>query len=196
MSLKKNKIVNYGSLLSMTIFTVFLILNKETTVFYILYLFWCDELIRTLFDGFKYIFKKSNITDVSKYISIVKSRLFVLFIYLIFIIFFFGLKINWDDSDLIIDNLSVLFFKNSLFNFTIITFIIRELYFFINSKTELAAKSLFSGGIIILHISLVLGILFWFVSSQKIEFLKEYATIISMVPFLFLKLFFEIKLEG
>jgi hypothetical protein len=61
MGLKNNKVVNYGSLLSMTIITVFSIINKETTVFYILYLFWCDELIRTLSDGFKYVFKKSNL---------------------------------------------------------------------------------------------------------------------------------------
>jgi hypothetical protein len=195
MGLKNNKVVNYGSLLSMTIITVFSIINKETTVFYILYLFWCDELIRTLSDGFKYVFKKSNLVDVDNYLSNVKSRFFVLFVYLIFIIVFFGLKINWNDSDLVIDNLSVLFFKNRLFNVTIITFIIRELYFFVNNKPELESKSLFSGGIIILHISLVLGILFWFVSNQKIEFLKEYSTIMSIVPFLFLKIFFEIKLE-
>lgn len=177
----------------MTIITIISIFEKETTVFYILYLFWCDELIRTLSDGCNYIFRKKSIQNSIKYISNVKSRFFLLFVYLVFLIVVFGLMMDWKNSDLIIHNLSVLFLKNTFFNFTIITFVLREIYFFMHNKTQLEAKSLFSSGIIILHISIVLGILFWAISTQKVEIFKEYATIISIVPFLILKLFFEIK---
>lgn len=196
MNLKSNKIVNYGSLLSMTLFTVFSIIEKQTTVFYILYLFWCDEFLRTFFDGLNYFFRKKNIENLSKYLSNVKSRFFLLFVYVVFIVVIFGLVVDWKNADLIIDNLSVLFFKNSLFNFTIITFICRELYFFLYNTTQLQSKSVLSNGIIILHISLVLGLFGWFLSTQKIDLFKEYATLISIVPFLFLKVFFEIKSEN
>lgn len=196
MDLKMNKIVNYISLLGMTIFTVFSILDKTTTVFYIMFLFWCDELIKTLFDVFNYYFRKKNIEDAVKYISNVKSRFFLLAVYLIFIVVIFGLLIDWKNKDLIIENLMVLFFKNRLFNFTIIIFIIRELYFFYKNKKELESKTLFSNGILILHISIILGVLFWFISTRKIEFFKEYATIISIVPFLILKIIFELKAEN
>lgn len=196
MNLKSNKIVNYGSLLSMTIFTIFSIIEKQTTVFYILYLFWCDEFLRTFFDGLNYFFRKENIENLSKYLSNVKSRFFLLFVYVVFIVVIFGLVVDWKNADLIIDNLSVLFFKNSLFNFTMITFICRELYFFLYNTTQLQSKSVLSNGIIILHISLILGIFGWFLSTQKIDLFKEYATLISIVPFLFLKVFFEIKSEN
>lgn len=196
MNISSNKIINYASLFSMTLITVFSIINQETTVFYLLFLFWCDEFIRTLFDGFGYFFCKKNVDNASRYLSRVKSRYFLLFVYLIFIIIVFGLLIDWKNGDLVIDNLSILFFKNSLFNYTVLTFLVRESFLFFNNKNQLEAKSIVSKGIIILHISLVLGIFFWFISSQKLDFFKEYATLISIVPFLILKLYFEVKTQN
>ena len=195
MDLKTNKIVNYVSLLCMTIITFFSVLDRLTTVFYILFLFWCDEFVRTFFDLINYFFRKDNIDDVAKYLSNVKSRFFFLFVYLVFIIVFFGLILEWEKSDLVVENLSVLFFKNNLFNLTIIIFIIREFYFFQKYKIQLQSKTIVSNGIITLHISIVLGILFWFISTQKILLFKEYATVISIIPFLLLKIVFEIKSE-
>ena len=196
MNISSNKIINYASLFSMTLITVFSIINQETTVFYLLFLFWCDEFIRTLFDGFGYFFRKVTIKNLSNYLSNVKSRFFFLFVYLVFIVFIFGLIIDWKNGDLVIDNLSVLFFKNNLFNYTVLTFLVREIFLFFNNKNPLEAKSILSKGIIILHISLVLGIFFWFISSQKIDFFKEYAALISIVPFLILKLYFEVKTQN
>ena len=195
MSLKSNKIINYVSLLAMTLFTVYSILDKQFTVFYILFLFWCDEFVRTLFDLLNYFFRKNNIENLFVYLSNVKSRVFFLGVYLVFIIVVFGLIIDWNNTDLILQNLFVLFFKDWLFNLTILIFIIREFYFYQKNKSQLKPKHLFSNGIIILHVSILLGVLFWFISAQKIPFFKEYATVISIVPFLLLKIIFELKSE-
>jgi hypothetical protein len=180
----------------MTIITIMLLIKSQTTVFYILYLFWCDEFIRTIFDRFRYKFKKNQIEDLPQFLSNNKDRFFMLWIYFVFIIVFFGLVIDWKNSEIIGTNFSVFLFKNSFFNYSIITFLLREIYLFRNDKNILEPKNLVSNGIIILHISLIFGILFWFLSTKKFLFFQEYATLISIIPFLLLKIIFELKSEN
>ena len=180
----------------MTLITVFSIVNEQTTVFYILYLFWFDEFIRTFFDRLKYHFKKSQIQNLPEFLKSNKDRFFMLWIYFVFIIVFFGLIIDWKKYEIIGTNFSVLFFQNSFFNCSIATFLVRETYLFGNDKNIVESKNLLSNGIIILHISLIFGILFWFLSTKKFLFFQEYATLISIIPFLLLKIIFELKSEN
>lgn len=196
MLVKQNNLVNYLSLFLMTIITVFSIINKQTTVFYILYLFWFDELIRTVFDRLKFYFRKNQIEDLSVFLSDNNNRFFMLSVYLVFILVFFGLMMDWKHYEIIGNNFSVFFFQNSLFNSSLITFLFREYYLFKNNKAQLESKTLLSNGIIILHLSLIFGIFFWFISTKKILFFQEYATLISIIPFLLLKIIFEIKSEN
>lgn len=196
MNTKKDKIITYLSLFVMTIITIVSIVTEQSTVFYILYLFWFDEFIRTVFDRFRYYYKKDQIQNLTVFLSNNKQRFFLLSNYFIFIILIFGLVIDRKNFNLIGINLSILMFQNPLFNYTLISFMGREFYLYKNISNQLESKNLVSIGIIILHVSLVLGVLLWTFSSQKFQFFKEYAALISIIPFLLLKLIFEIKMEN
>lgn len=191
--LKYNRIAEYFSLFAMIMFTSIAIFYKNITVFYLLYLFWCDEFLKTIFDYLRFRFKNKTLENAPKYLSNTKSRLFLLMVYFVFIIVFFGLMLDWKNSDLILNNFEVFFFRNQLFNFSFITFLIREMYLFWNGVQTTTSHHILSQGIITLHISLVLGILFWFLVTKKIMMLEDYATIISIIPFLILKITFEVQ---
>lgn len=195
MTLKYNVIANYLSVFFMTILTIVSVVSNQTTVFYILYLFWCDEFIRTVFDRIKYHYKQNQIENPMEFLSNNKERFFMLFVYFVFITIVFGLVINWKNYDIVGANFTVFLFQNSFFNYTLITFILREAYLYRENNLALESKTLVSNGIIILHISLIFGILFWFLSTKKFHFFQEYATLISIIPFLVLKIIFEVKSE-
>lgn len=196
MVLNHNKIAQYLSLFAMTAFTVMSIVNKETSVFYIIYLFWCDEFLRTIFDRLKLRFNRSQIQDTKVFRSSIKSRFFMLFVYFIFIFVVFGLVMNSSEADLVLLNFEVFLFQNAVFNYTLMSFLLRELYLLLNPKNEIEPQHLLSNGLIILHLSIVLGIFAWFLSTEKFPFFESYATLISIIPFLLLKLVFEIKTEN
>ena len=181
------------SLALITAFTIVEIINKETTVFYIIYLFWFDEFIRTVFDRVAYRFKKENIENPIQFQQQNKERFFLLGVYFIFIVVLFGIIIDWKQMDLIGLNYSVLLFKNQIFNFSLLTIIVREIYLYQSKTDKILAKSVASNGIIILHISIVLGLLIWFLSTQKFQFMLDYSNVISIIPFLLLKIGFELK---
>lgn len=188
-----SKVATYLSLTAMIVFTVIELVNKQTSVFYILYLFWFDECIKTFFDRIKYQFKRNQIDNPLGFKANVKQRFFFLFVYFIFIVILFGLVMDRKDFDLIGINLTVLTFKNSFFNYSLLTFILRELYLYCNTSEKSEATSIVSNGVIILHISIILGIFIWFLSTRKFQLNPELANILVILPFLFLKLFFEIK---
>lgn len=195
MTIKPNILANNLSLFGMTIITLIAVYQKQTTVFYILYLFWCDELIRTIFDRFRYYFRKNQIQDLPLFYKDNKERFFMLFLYLIFIIVFFGFMLDRKDYSIVGNNIHVFLFQNTLFNVSVLTFLGREFYFYKTNNEILEPKNVWSKGILILHISIVLGVLFWALSTQKFQFFKEYAIVLSVVPFLVIKLLFELNSE-
>ncbi len=188
-----NKAAKYTSLFLFFVFTLIEVYYKQTSIFYILYLFWFDELIKTVFERITYMFKKEKIENPIQFLQNVKNKFFMLFVYFIFIVIIFGLVIDRNDFDLIGINLTVLAFQNIFFNFSIITFILRELYMYINTLKSNDDNYSVSNGIIILHISIILGIFSWFLLTKKLHVSMEFIGIISITPFLLLKAFFEIN---
>ncbi|MDP5105699.1 MAG: hypothetical protein NWQ31_05965 [Polaribacter sp.] len=187
---------SYVSLLFMTFFTLMTIVNNEISVFYMIYLFWFHEFIRTLISIAFYIFKRDKIADKQTYYATLKSKLFILCIYFIFIFIFFGLMLDWKNNELLFINLQVLMLQHTLFNLTLITFSLRELLLFFNDDLKNLNGNVFlSKGVIILHISIILGILIWgFLPKDWYE--NTNSNILSglvIAPFLLLKMFFEIK---
>ncbi|SFS42685.1 hypothetical protein [Lutibacter maritimus] len=196
MILKASVITNYVSLALMSTFTLMAVANNQISVFYIVYLFWFDEILRTVSKFVFYIFKKQFIQNQLVFISNIKSKFFLLFVYFVFIVIFFGFIIDWKNQDLILINFEVLLFQSSMFNFTLITFIVRELFLFFKNEYEtVSGNILLSKGIIVLHISIIIGMLIWgflpknFYENSNSNMLSA----IVIVPFLLLKLFFEIK---
>lgn len=196
MILKASVVTNYVSLALMSTFTLMAVANNQISVFYIVYLFWFDEILRTVSKFVFYIFKKQFIQNQLVFISNIKSKFFLLFVYFVFIVIFFGFIIDWKNQDLILINFEVLLFQSSMFNFTLITFIVRELFLFFKNEYEtVSGNILLSKGIIVLHISIIIGMLIWgflpknFYENSNSNMLSA----IVIVPFLLLKLFFEIQ---
>lgn len=187
------RLSKYLSLAAMILITLVAIYNKNITVFYIIYLFWWDEFLKTVFYRLRYHFKKNLFQNPVQVLNGIKSRLFFLFIYIVFIIVIFGLVINWKDHDLIIMNLEVLFFKNTFFNITLLPFLLREIAIYQIGSDQITFNTSLSKGVITLHISIVLGILLWFLVSKKFILFTDHAVIFSIIPFLLLKIFFEVK---
>lgn len=196
MILKASVVTNYVSLALMSTFTLMAVANNQISVFYIVYLFWFDEILRTVSKFVFYIFKKQFIQNQLVFISNIKSKFFLLFVYFVFIVIFFGFIIDWKNQDLILINFEVLLFQSSMFNFTLITFIVRELFLFFKNEYEtVTGNILLSKGIIVLHISIIIGMLIWgflpknFYENSNSNMLSA----IVIAPFLLLKLFFEIQ---
>lgn len=187
---------DYVSLLFMTFFTFLAIVNNEITVFYIIYLLWFHEFLRTIIRIAFYILKRSKIIDKQTYYTTLKGKLFILWIYFIFILIFFGLMLDWKNEDLIFINLQVLMLQHMLFNLTLVTFFIREMILFFNDDLRnINANVFLSKGIITLHISIILGILIWgFLPKNWYENTDSNLLAAAVIaPFLLLKLYFEVQ---
>jgi hypothetical protein len=188
-----------------TALTLTAIVTHEITIFYVVYVFWWDEVIKTVFDLIRFVVHKNQISDLRIYKLNVFGRIYMLSIYLVFIIVCFGMLIEWSVQDLLFKNVEVLLFKNIFFNMSLILFIGREGYVFANKrKSNIEARNIFSKGIITLHLSIILGVLFWAIASNKIgnylpDNLKQYSYIAAVTPFILIKLLFdwlELKEKG
>jgi len=191
-------IMDILSIVFFTALTVVAVLMKEITIFYVIYIFWWDELIKTSFDFLRYTFKTNQIEDPENLKVDIGVRFFMLFLYFVFIVICFGFIINWSSQDTISTNIEVLVFQNIYFNISLISFISREAYFYYkNLFTQVGLRNLMSGGILTLHISIILGLLMWGISTKKIVSLpldlESYSTILAIAPFFIVKILFQWK---
>lgn len=67
------------------IFTILGIFNGQVTVFYIIYLFWFQEFVRTIIDVVYVLFNKKRLEEKGAVVEIPISNFILLFIYLVFI---------------------------------------------------------------------------------------------------------------
>lgn len=184
-------------LIVFSVLTLIAIRDKEITMFYLIYLFWIDEFIKTVFDWINYLkFKTAYNLKAQK--PQIGNRFFLLIIYFIFIIVCFGFILGWRDTDTVLQNMEVLVFKNLFFNVTVVGFLLREIIQLYTNKNEkvFLPHGLFSKGLLTLHVSIILGMFVWALISGKLfDFnidMGEYTYILAIVPFIIIKLFFEV----
>lgn len=197
-------LIDVAALLLFTALTVAAVGIQEITIFYVIYVFWWDEIIKTGFDFLRSRFKKNEIKDLHAYKATISSRFFMLFIYIVFIIVCFGFIIEWNTRESIYKNAQILLFQNVYFNISILSFTARELYVYSNSAIIInTPRNTMSNGIITLHISIIFGLLLWAVASKRLGSLpvsiEEYSTALAIAPFLIIKFlfeWFEIKLKN
>lgn len=168
------------------------LINKEVSVFYIIYLFWFQEFIRTLFDV---IFLLKQAKTVNQKFEVLKSsfgNFFLLFIYFVFIVLIFGFMLNSNDSSLLGKNILVLFFKNWFFNINLILFSVEYFIFKHNQNTFQYPIVIFNRRHIILHLSIILGAIIQLILLPKWNFDKySIASFVVILPFLLLKFYFS-----
>lgn len=178
-------------LLLVIFFTVLGLLNKEVTVFYIIYLFWFQELIRTIIDRVVALRNRRVIPDAINNRVNQSGVFLLLFIYFVFILVFFGLMLNWRNQESLFLNLEVIFFKNWFFNgnliFFTITYSVNRYY----DKNEKIETHLFNPRQIILHVSIILGAIIQFFIVNKFNLDSFWGSLAVITPFLILKAFLD-----
>ncbi len=167
-------------------------LNGQTTVFYLIYFFWWNEVLRIIID--KLFYKRNpyaillNPNNVGIFASIIQMG-----IYFVFIVVFFGFLANWNNTELLMINMNILFFQNLFFNINLILVAAERIYL---HKFRLLLKvsfGSFTPNMIVLHISIILGavIMLFVVRNFPDVFTPTnfWGSVIIILPFLLLKLF-------
>lgn len=187
-------------------FAFYSLISENGNIFYIVYLFWFDELIRTIslyIQSKIYLRNNNNDTAFKTDFRFIKGRFFMLFIYSIFIVLVFGIFFNIFQKNLPIltENVLIVTFKNISFNICLMIAIVREIIT-IRANSKLISNykpdiQLMSTNIMTLHISIILGGLFWAFVNGKIGNYKLDLGIFQPyaigIPFFVIKLFFDIR---
>jgi hypothetical protein len=178
-------------ILTMLVITLLGIVQGQVTVFYIIYLFWFQELIRTLVDFVYLIWKKKTIREKFDFIKISFGSFFILFIYVVFIVLLFGFMLNWGNRDLIGKNILVLMFRNWYFNANMLLFLAEYIYFRSRADNTDLQMPLFSRRHIILHISIILGAFVQLAIAPKLNLENQWVSALTILPFLVLKIWID-----
>jgi hypothetical protein len=198
--LNKNRTAYVIDILTLLFFsglTIVAVAMHEITIFYLIYVFWWDEIIKTVSDLSRLILRKHEIEDREQFKNDIKTRFFMLFLYFVFIIICFCFMIEWNTQEGLYRNIEILLFKNVYFNISLLSFAAREIYVYSNKRLvkNNLARTVMSKGVITLHLSIILGILLWAVATKKLASLpfelQSYSTILAIVPFLTIKFLFE-----
>ena len=143
-----------NDLLLFTFITALAVVFGQTTIFYIIYFFWWTELIRILAVAFHRIGNKSRVENQEP-ISVF-GPLFMMAIYFVFIVVFFGIIANWGNEELTMVNMGILFFQNWFFNVNLIVLALEQ-FLFNGKHTSSMGMGPFTPPILVLHISIILG---------------------------------------
>lgn len=170
------------------------ILQGSTTVFYIVYLFWWQELLASILDGIFYYRWRTH-TPEYRGPNPFWARLFLLFIYFTFIIVLFGLMSSLHNDRVMALNIEVFVFRNWIFNISIIGILLNEFWMRKSLDTPPEIKfDPFGGRMIVLHISIILGGLVLMALSRQYPnlFSEEnlWGAVLTATPFLLLKAWF------
>lgn len=173
------------NVLVFTLLTVVSLLFAQTTIFYLIYFFWCNELINMIVDCIFYR-KYAAIVEIPSY-----SSFFVMAMYGVFIVVFFGLIANWKNTDLITVNLKILLFKNWFFNINLLFVLAERTYLHKTKQPILLSFGSFTANMTVLHISIILGglLMIFVVKKYPTVFTPDnlWGAVIIILPFLLLK---------
>ena len=183
--------------ITLTVITLLAVFKGQATVFYLVYLFWFQELIRTLIDLSINTFKANKIVDKIDVIRSTFFNFFLLFVYGIFIIVTFGLLLDFKNKELFKQNILVFFFRNWYFNINLILFSIQYIiYRYQSQKTEIAI-TVFNKRHIILHLSIILGAVIQMILVPRLPIDQNiWTSVLVIVPFLLLKIFLDRDYEN
>lgn len=175
---KAQKNINILFLLLFSAYAIYSIVYQNASIFFIVYLFWFDELIRSISMYIQVKMHKEDLRTVREFtkeqaLSNVKSRFFFLFVYSVFIVIIFGLFFHLakNNSDQLVRNIRIFLFRDIAFNICIMIAIVREVIQIrttsLNRYAPIPSFSAMSGNLLTLHISIILGAFMWAITSGK-----------------------------
>lgn len=169
--------------------TIWGVSQREVTVFYVIYLFWFREFVRSLID-LLHAFKNRNSHKLS--LKEGYGNFMILFVYLVFIVLLFGLMLNWNNRELLFSNMEILMFRNLYFDMNVLLFAIQYLIYRKGRGAGGIDLAIFNKNHLILHISIILGALIQLGLVKKYpEYFsgKElWGSALVVLPFLILKI--------
>ncbi|WMQ64248.1 hypothetical protein [Imtechella halotolerans] len=173
------------------ILTILSVINGQTTVFYLIYFFWWNEFIRLVVDKLWYK-KKMSVVNEAGHLTDFSTSLFLMGIYWVFIVVFFGFMAGSKNAEIMKVNMMVLFFHNWFFNLNLIFLVLQRIY---QHKTQQQLNvyfSAFNPNTIVIHISIILGgiSMFFIVKSNPKIFTPEnpWGSVLIILPFLMLRM--------
>ena len=175
--------------------TIFGLLKGEVTVFYIIYLFWFQEFVRTCVDLFFIVKQRKSDGEPGFTRNTMFGGFFLLFVYWVFIVVLFGFMLNFRDVEQFSTNVQVFVMKNWYFNLTLILFFVEyAMYRYFENKKDLEIQ-IFNRRHIILHISIILGALIQMVLLPKLDIENNWKNVAVVIPFLLLKIFLRAEIS-
>lgn len=169
------------------------VLSGQTTVFYLLYFFWWNELIRLVVDRLCYKRNQNAVYEDGHGKGFGES-LFLMGIYWVFLVVIFGFIVAKDTegTDIIIANMRVLLFHNWFFNINLIFVLLERLYLHKTRQPLQIYFGAFNPNTIVLHISIIVGavLMFFLVREYPDTFTPEnrWGSALIALPFLLLKM--------
>lgn len=182
-------------IITLLIITIFGIIQGQVTVFYIIYLFWFQELLRTLVDLFHVILHKKTAQDKIIALRLAFGNFFLLFIYFVFIVVTFGLMLNWGDKELMGQNILVIIFRNWFFNTNLLLFLLEYIYFRNQTDNSNLELKVFNRRHIILHISIIVGAFMQMAIAPRLHIVGIWVSVVTIAPFLLLKILLDKPME-
>jgi hypothetical protein len=191
-ALIKRQISNYRrwDFVFFTLITLLSVLSGETTVFYLIYFFWWNELCRLIIDG---IFAKRNpnATIRTSQGNNGFASFFIMFVYFVFIVVFFGIIGSHSHDEIFSTNMGILFFQNWFFNANLIFIILERIFLHLSKESLVIHLGGFTPNMIVLHISIILGaLLILFVVKRFPDVFTPdnfWGSVVIVLPFLILK---------
>jgi hypothetical protein len=114
-------------------------------------------------------------------------------VYFIFIVVFFGFMANWKNQELILNNMSILFFKNWFFNINLAFVVFERIVIHKTQQPVFVSFGNFTPNMLVLHVSIILGaiIMLFIVRNFPETFTPSnlWGSAIIIFPFLILKAF-------
>jgi len=179
-------------------FLVFILLTAlsiwsgQTTVFYIIYFFWWNELIRIMVDRICFKHNK-NAVNISQGKTSVFGSFIQMGVYFVFIVVFFAFMANWNNDTLILINMRILFFKNWFFNINLVFVAVERILLHSTQQPLKVSFGNFTPNMLILHVSIILGVvLMLFVVRNFPETFTPnnlWGSVIIILPFLLIRAF-------
>jgi hypothetical protein len=169
------------------VLTLMSVLSGQTTVFYLLYFFWWNELIRLVVDRLCYKRNQNAVYEDGHGKGFGES-LFLMGIYWVFLVVIFGFIAAKDTegTDIIIANMRVLLFHNLIF------VLLERLYLHKTRQPLQIYFGAFNPNTIVLHISIIVGavLMFFLVREYPDTFTPEnrWGSALIALPFLLLKM--------
>lgn len=173
------------------VLTLLSVWSGQTTVFYPLYFFWWNELIRLVVDRLCYK-RNPNAVYEDGHGKGFGESLFLMGIYWVFLVVVFGFIAGADSTEIIIANMRVLFFHNWFFNINLIFVLLERLYLHKTRQPLQIYFGAFNPNTIVLHISIIVGavLMFFLVREYPDTFTPEnrWGSALIALPFLLLKM--------